>query len=336
MVEFQHPQALWLALLALIPLLGHAHRRVRHANLAGVPADTASDWLERGLRATGVAAIVALVLGVAGLQRPAQSIERIGKGAQMVLLLDRSRSMDQSFAMPGSEKTVAAHVGEPKGAVARKLLADFVSRREDDLLGMVVFSTFPIPVLPLTQKRDIVQASISAGSIGRGLAETDIAGGIERAIRYFEDRAFEGSRLVMLVSDGAGQVDGPDRLRIAHLLRVHRVALYWIYIRAKNGPRIFERPEPGSEPSPERTLHEFFSAMPTPYKAYMAESPEDLQQAIADVGELQRLPVRYADATPSVDISHWCYRVAFALTLLLVVAKLFEVQRLRPFGKLVS
>ncbi|MGI9335415.1 MAG: vWA domain-containing protein, partial [Gammaproteobacteria bacterium] len=197
-------------------------------------------------------------------------------------------------------------------------------------LGMVVFSTFPIPVLPLTQKREILQASIGAGSIGRGLAETDIAGGIERAVRYFEDRAFEGSRLVMLVSDGAGQVDGPDRLRVAHLLRAHRVALYWIYIRANNGPHIFERPDPGAEPSPERTLHEFFSAMPTPYKAYMAESAEDLQRAIADVSELQRLPVRYTDTTPPEDVSHWCYRIAFGLTLVLVGAKLLGLRRVRP------
>lgn len=328
-VAFSQPGALWLLLLALVPLAGHAHRRTRHTHLPLVPPDRASTWIERGLRAAGALCVVALTLGLAGLHRPALEVERIGEGAQMVLLLDRSRSMDLPFARKSFFGLLTAgqrRSADSKGRVARELLSEFVTTRTDDLMGMVVFSTFPIPVLPLTNKQAIVQASISAGNIGRGLADTDIAGGVERAIRYFEDRPFEGSRLVILVSDGAGQVDSPDRLRIAHLLRVNRVALYWIYIRSNNGPQIFEQPPAGEQASPERTLHEFFTAMPTPYRAYMAESPEALQQAIVDVSRLQRLPVRYADVLPREDLSQWCYRGAALLLLIVVAAKLLEIQ----------
>ncbi|MGZ8975777.1 MAG: hypothetical protein ACXW17_21405, partial [Methylomagnum sp.] len=39
-----------------------------------------------------------LLLGLAGLFRREYTVERVGQNAHIVLLLDRSRSMDDSFA----------------------------------------------------------------------------------------------------------------------------------------------------------------------------------------------------------------------------------------------
>lgn len=322
-----HPWVLWLLPLCAIPLLGHAQRSIGYPWLALIPRDRLSRWLERALRAAGALLVVALLLGVSGLHRPEVALERIGRGAHMVLLVDRSRSMDQPFG-EGYRRSGIYDASVPsKGRVARSLLADFVGRRGNDLFGLVAFSTFPIPILQLTGNHDIVQAAIQAGNVGRGLSETNIGAGLERALSFFEDMPYTGSRIVVLVSDGAAEMNQATRLRIINMMNRLRVSLYWIYIRSPHGPRIFDDPEPGAAPVPERLLHAFFSDMGAPYKAYTAASPQALEQAIQDVSRLQNLPLRYTELRPREDLSDLCFSVALALLGLLLLAKLLEVRR---------
>lgn len=325
-VDVLHPWVLLLLPLCLLPLWHHPHRAIGHAWLALVPEDRLSRWLDRFLRLAGALAVAALLLGVSGLHRPEYEVERIGRGAHVVLLVDRSRSMDQPFG-EGYVRGVSRSDSPSKGRIARDLLANFVAGRRTDLFGLVAFSTFPIPILELTSNHDIVQASIEAGNIGRGLSETNIGAGLERALSFFEHVPYSGSRIVVLVSDGAAELSQSTRLRIINMMNRLRVSLYWIYIRSAHGPRIFDEPEPGEELAPERLLHAFFSDMGAPYKAYSASSPQALEQAIRDVARLQNLPLRYWERRPREDLSGGCFAAALALLGLLVAARLLAVRR---------
>lgn len=328
-----YPWVLILLPLSLVPLYFHGHKTLVYSTLSMVPADRLSDFLGIALRGAAALAIGLLVLAVSGLHQPARVIERIGQGAQIVLVLDRSTSMDEPFA--GQEQvthprlTIPKH--ESKGHVARQLLSEFVANRGGDMFSLLVFSTFPIRILPFTQKQDIVQAAIKAGSFGRGLAETNIAAGLKSALESFDDRPYTGSRVIILLSDGAGELDRPSRRQIESLMQRNRVVLYWIYIRSRNSPRILQDTEDtvAQGLSPERSLYRFFSEMDAPFRAYTAESPRALEHAIAEVGRLQNLPNRYPDVIPKRDVSHVCYRMAFLLTLLLTFARLLEVRSWR-------
>ena len=321
----------WLALLPLagLPMLRPLVSGIPYSWLGLVPVDPVSRWIERLLRAVGVLTITLLVLAASGLHRPAYEVERVGHGAHMVLLVDRSTSMDRPFAQRRVVDAAASGTHRSKGEVARELLSRFVAERRNDLFGMVVFSTFPIPVLRPTDHHEVVHASISAGNVGRGLAETNIGAGLEQALDYFEGKPYTGARIVVLVSDGAGEISQTPRLRIAHRMRRLRVSLYWIYIRSARGPVIFDSADSGGgtvvrEMTPERALHEFFSRTGSPYRAYTAESPEDLERAIADVNRLQNLPVRYRETVGRRELSTACLAAALAGLLLLVAAKLSE------------
>ena len=327
-LDVMHGWVLALLPLALLPALRPLASAIPYSWLGLVPADPVSMWADRALRSAGVLAIASLVLAASGLHRPAYEVERIGRGAHMVLLVDRSTSMDRPFALRRGADP-AARGSRSKGEAARELLSRFVAERRNDLFGMVVFSTFPIPVLRLTDHHDVVHASIAAGNVGRGLAETDIGAGLEQALRYFEGRAYTGARIVVLVSDGAGEITQIQRLRIAHLMGRLRVSLYWIYIRSARGPVIFASDDSGAaggpvEMTPELALHQFFSQMGSAYGAYTAESPDDLERAIADVNRLQNLPVRYRETIGRLDLSTACLSVALAGLCLLVAAKSLE------------
>jgi mxaC protein len=246
--------------------------------------------------------------------------------------------MDQAFhvAPRSPEDYRPAFSGPPreaKGKVARRLLAEFAAGRPEDRFAMVVFSAFPLRSLDFTQKPEVIQAAIRAGDVGKGLSDTDIGRGLLAALALFEDRAYHGSRVVLLVSDGGAHLDEDTQRAITETIRRHRVSLYWIYIRSANSPGLLPGRDVGAEVAetvPEHFLHEFFGTMGVPYRAYEAEDPEALKQAIADLTRLESFPIRYLEAAPRRDLSQACYGVALALAALLAAAAALEVRRWRP------
>ena len=345
-MNFEQPAWLWLLPLAVLPLLLQPGRALANAWVSLMPHDRASEALGGLLRGLGVLALAALVVGVAGPYRPEYTVERVGKGAEIVLVLDRSRSMDQGFAGARPSGSAARGTGpeaidfymsqtpgrlrDSKGKVARQMLSDFATKRPDDRFSMIVFSTLPIRVLEFTQKDEAIQAAITAGNIGRGLAETNIGLALLSALSSFDDQPYTGSRIIMLVSDGGDRLDPDASERITYFARKHHVAIYWIYLRSANSPGLMletgESPQ-NADTVPEYALHRFFGAMGTPYRAWEAGTPDALQKAIESVNQLENLPITYLDSVPRRELSAWCRGTALACVLLLLAANLVEIRR---------
>lgn len=324
---FAHPA--WLALLplALLPWWRRRGTVLRYPVLALLPADPLAAAASIAGRLAASLAMAGTVLGLAGLQRPEAQVERLGQGAEIVLLLDRSRSMDQPFLRRDQQSWTDTRA-ETKGQVARRLLAEFSARRPEDTFGMVLFSTAPIPALPFTQRQEPIQAAIAAGALGRGLAETDIGRAMLEAIAYFGERPYSGSRIILLVSDGGAQIDIPTRRRIVEGMRRERIALYWIYIRAFRARSLAADPADDAEAStPEQFLHRYFQALGTPYRAYEADNPDALRRAIEDVSRLQSLPIHYREQVPAEDLTRGCYGAAGLAVALLLALHLLRLRR---------
>jgi mxaC protein len=345
-MSFDDPWLLWLLPLALLPLLRRPGQPTSSGWLAFAPRDALSTFIGRALRAIAALAIATLVIAIAGPHRAEYFAPRIGKGAEIVLLLDRSRSMDQGFAGARPPAAMGGRITpevvdyymsqsqgrlrESKGKVARQLLGEFTSQRPDDRFALVVFSTLPMPVLGFTHHGEVIQAAIAAGNIGRGLSETNIGLALESALDLFIDRPYTGSRIVLLVSDGGDRIDPDLRERLSHQARKHRAAIYWIYLRSANSPGL--RPGPNDSPEaiesvPEMLLNRFFESLETPYRVYEAGNTEALRQAIADVNRLENLPMRYQELVPRRDLETWGHALALLCVLLLLAAKSLEMRR---------
>ena len=312
-----------------MPLFSRDAAVVRFSTLTLIPDDRVSTLIAMILRLARSASLALVAIGLSGPFLPEKEIERIGEGAQIVLLLDRSRSMDQPFGGQPFRNPLVTQDSEAKGTVARRLLSQFVAERRNDKYGMLVFSTEPIQVLPLTDKTDVIQAAIDAGNIGRGLSDTDVGSGIIDAIKLFEGQPYTGSRVVMLVSDGGARLNQATRIHITDLLQRFRVALYWVYIRSRNSPGIVTA-SPGEQRddiAPARVLHEYFKTLETPYRVFDAEDPHALAAAIAEVNKLQSLPIRYLDVVPRKKIANWYYVAAMALIAMLLFVDRMEIRR---------
>ena len=322
-LAFNYPWVLVIGLLALLPLIGRQQHTMDYSWTVLIPQDKLSDWLDWVIRGTTAAAIACITLAIAQPHSREQYIEKIGVGAQIVLLLDRSASMNENFA----GRYFGGRSKETKGKIARDLLLQFVEGRRSDLFSMVSFSTSPIYTLPLTQDRAAIKAAIgAAGTRGRGI--TNIASGLSMALSFFNDQPVTGSRIILLVSDGAARIDTDTQAQLRQWFYQNQVTLYWIYLRNRNSASLSVRPEnPNEQNSPEYFLHQFFQNMDITYHAYEAENPEALSQAIADIGLLENKPIRYLEKIPRIDLSNYFYRVAAFFTLLLLISKAWEINQ---------
>jgi mxaC protein len=327
-LDFLHPWALLLLPLAALPLSRARADTLLFSHLPWLPRDRAGrviGWLRT---ACAVLAIAAIVLGLASPGRPQTQVMRTGRGAEIVVLIDRSRSMDQRM-LPSDWRSIDPMIrtqqswfrGPQKSKTARELLSNFVARRVDDRFALMFFSGGPLPVVSFTQHDEVVQAGITAGGTGPGLSSTDMGRALLAAIAEFDAREYTGSRAILLVSDGGAQLDPPTRHRIEAGLARNRVALYWLYLRSINGADL-HADDPQAGATAEVAMHRFFQSLHTPYHAYQAAEPKDLAQAVADFGRQQNLPLDYTEQVPRNDYARLCFAFGAlsCLTLLMLGA----------------
>jgi mxaC protein len=318
------PIVLLLLPLVLLPLLLSPQRLQGFSSIDGIEADPLSMAIDWGLRIAGALAITALILGIGGLHRLGRTIEKTGEGAHIVLLIDRSSSMDNTFAGRAPEGGE-----ESKSAAARRLLKDFIVHREHDLVGVAAFSTSPMHILPMTDHKDAVMAAVDAMD-RPGLAMTNVGRGLALAFDMQEADTSPAARVIVLVSDGAAVIDRKvqEKLRAAFARRP--INLYWLFLRTAGTPGISTLPAPGEEDTPqampERHLDKFFKSLGITYQAFEAENPEAVGAAIAEIGKLERSPITYRERIPHEDLKTRAFALAFAAMLVLLAAKLAEVR----------
>lgn len=318
-VDIQSPEWLLLLPLAILPWWGSPLRSVPSAWLALLPVDVWSRVIRIALPLLGSVSILSAVIAISGPFIPQQTIERIGRGVHLVLLLDRSRSMDDTFAgrAPSGDE-------ESKGQAAARLLREFLAQRPYDWVGVVGFSTGALYMGPLTAEREPNYAAVAAAALP-GLGYTNVAAGLARALSYFENLPLSGSRAIVLVSDGAAVIEPKiqDALRVA--FKRQRIRLYWIFLRSAESPGIYHAPEDPTQDNPharpEYYLHRYFQSLGVPYRAFEAESPGGLRRAIDTIDRLEKYPFHYQEKRPRRELEAPFYWSALMGLALLLVAK---------------
>lgn len=321
------PWVLLLLPLAVLPWLSHNTDKTV-AWQAMLPHDRLSSWLTRLLKLLSSLSIMALIIALAGPYIPEQIIERSRQGAEFVLLLDRSRSMDDIFSRPPRNTLpVEPFSKSSKRTVSRDYLFEFVKRRPDDRFGYILFSTQATEILPLTYNKEAVLATIDAGGLGKGLSKTDIFKALSKAASMFEHEPYRGSRNILLISDGGEILDADEKMYLHKLFSQMRINLYWIYLRSMRGMTLDKSDDDNLLwlDMPERKLHEFFKTLPTPYQAFEAGSLKEFAAAIDEIDRQQYQPIIVEERLPKQSRSEWFLWLALIFCLPLVAARLYTL-----------
>jgi len=323
---FTHPLVLWLLPLALLPILLERSYTRTYSWVEMLPSDPLSNLIGLLLKILAAISLFCIILGLSGPHSLEQKVERIGVGAQIGLVLDRSASMDDPFA--GS---VGGQVGETKSVAAARLMTEFVNARHNDMIGIITFSNSAMYVLPLSESREAVLAAIKA-TAGNSLFQTNIGGGLTSAVGLFENVPDSGSRAIILISDGAGRVGALAQQKLRDWLERYNITLYWIVLRQPGGISIFDPKYEVRDDTPlpaEVELHDYFKTLRTPFQAYEAENPKALEAAIADINQKEKKPIKYLEKIPGKDFTQLCYLIAALMIALLLGVKYLEVRTWR-------
>ena len=324
---FSYPWLLWLLPLAIVPLLLQRVHAKHYSWVNMLPADPLSDLIGLVLKILAVLTLVFIILGLAAPHTTEQKIERVGVGAQIALVLDRSASMDDPFS--GTTTTAGnTTVGETKSVAAARLITDFVKSRQQDMFGMITFSNSAMYILPLSENKKAVIAAVQATG-GNALFQTNIGSGLTSSAGLFDKIPDSGSRAVILLSDGAGRLDANTQQKVKDWFDRLHISLYWIVLRQPGGLSIFDttyKPAEDQALPPEIELNEFFKTLKTPFKAYEAEDPKSLQLAMNDINNREKKPIKYFEKIPGHDYSNVCFIIAAMMIALLLGVKHLEVK----------
>ncbi|TAL96963.1 MAG: VWA domain-containing protein [Paraburkholderia sp.] len=323
-VDFVRPWLLLMLPVALLPLIPRRSEALGYSFVDWLPVDsvgTAFDYLRRGC---AVLAILAVVLGLAGPGRSHLQVMRVSTGAEIVILMDRSASMDGVMG----KSPVVESGGMSKNEVARRSLRRFISERPDDRLAFLMFGISPVLVVPFTRNHRVIQDAIEGTSFGRGMPDTQLDRGLLAAIRQFDGQPpYAGRRAIVLVSDGGARLNARARADIRAGLARNRISLYFVYLRTST----YTSPDltniaPSYQSSAEAELHRYFETLDTPYRLYQANGAAAMAAAMAEINKQQKSRVSFTEFLPRQDGSTLCFAIALVCCTCLLGLRLVQVR----------
>jgi Ca-activated chloride channel family protein len=215
----------FLYLLLVLPLilgwdwyrLGRKGADMRMPHL-DIFIDAGRSWREYGLYGLSVLRSIALALLILALARPQSSSSRQDvniEGIDIVMAVDISGSM------------LAEDLRPNRLEAAKQVAADFAEGRQNDRIGLVIFSGEAFTQCPLTTDHRILIelfASVKTGMIEDGTA---IGDGLATAVnRLKESTAI--SKVIILLTDGENNMGVLDPLSAAEIARIFGIRVYTI------------------------------------------------------------------------------------------------------------
>ena len=311
----------WLLLLPLIslPFLFSISDKFLISNINLFYEDNLSKKINLITKVIMSSIILLLIMILANPWSKSSTITQIGKGAQLVFVIDRSVSMSKPFIGGDENKS------EIKSTAARRILKDFIHNRPLDMIGIVGFSNSALYGSKITKNRDYTYAAIDAATKS-SINQTNIGSGITSGLFMFSEIATTGSQALVLLSDGAGKISKRVKNRISQILTEQKINLYWIIIKEPNDPSLFSDNTylEGREPTIIK-LDMFFKSLNTEYQAYEAENPDALSTAIMDIDSKEKRPIKIEKDIPGKNYNPLLLKVLLMLLISLILIKNFKV-----------
>ena len=247
-MSFANP---WLLLLSL-PLCAAAWRLFRRGRKAGIrfsavgrlPAKTAG-WRAKVAALTPFVLLAGLALLVVAAARPRSPLAHESRSVDAIAIamtVDVSGSMDALDLTPKGERFSRETT---RLAVVKKLFAQFVEKRPDDLIGLVTFGGYASTRSPLTADheallnvlRGVQISSVAYDAQGRAISGdeqmTAVGDGLATALARLKD-AKPKSKIVILLSDGVSNTGAVEPAEAAAAAKKMGVKVYAIGVGTRS------------------------------------------------------------------------------------------------------
>jgi Ca-activated chloride channel family protein len=321
-MTFAHPYL--LLLLLLLPLAAWLKGK------RGQPPAFlySSAQLVRGLvnitpyKAGGFLAVLrwlVLVLFIVGLAQPRlmkSQTQVKASGVDMVVAFDLSGSMAaEDFELHGKNVN--------RLTMAREVLQEFIEKRPNDRIGLVVFASEAFIASPLTLDHDFLMENLNRLQLGTiDPNKTAIGSGLSTAINRLRDLKAK-SKIVILMTDGVNNAGKVSPLTAAEAAQALGVKVYTIGV----GTRGMARTPAGRNPLTGQVVYQMQQvdidedtlkkiAEDTGGKYYRADNAERFQAIYEEIDKLEKTEADIKKYTQFRELFPWV--VSFGLSLLLL------------------
>ncbi len=226
-IQFAYPWLLLLALL-LLPLFYFYRRRnkIKFSSTALLATLPRPAYLSIAKHALFTLRMLSMLLIITAAARPQQiSGQRTQRtsGLDMMLIIDTSGSMRalDFFAANGERQS--------RLAVVKEVLAKFISARQNDRIGMIVFGDEAYTQAPLTADHDVLQEFLAQVEIGMAGENTAIGDAIGVATSRLKDIEAK-SKVAVLLTDGENTAGRLTPLLAMQAAQSQHIKIYTIGI----------------------------------------------------------------------------------------------------------
>ncbi len=251
-------------------------------------------------------ALALLVLAMARPQRKWEEEKIKADALDIVLAMDISPSM------------LSKDFDPDRLSVAKRVAADFVSKRPHDRIGLVAFSAEAFTQCPLTTDRRVVQSFINELTVGRLEDGTAIGMGLATAVNRLKDSPSR-TKIVVLLTDGENNTGYIAPLKAAEIAQTLSIRVYTVGIGsdgvvmspAQRNPDGSYSFAPRYMQFDTQLLEEIASG--TGGKFYRAYSEHDLEAIYAEIDRLEKTKIEVSTVRRTTDYFHWFIAAAVLL-----------------------
>ena len=165
-----------------------------------------------------IAAIIALASPV--LTKNYTNVKK--EGRDIVLVIDSSESMRKTGFDPKDSK-------RNKFDVVKEVVSDFIQKRKNDRIGMVVFADVAFIASPLTFEKDFLSKITEMQKLGMAGKRTAINDALVQSYNLMRQSKAK-SKVVILLTDGKDNMSKVPLADVKHMIKKRDVKLYAIGI----------------------------------------------------------------------------------------------------------
>lgn len=279
-------------------------------SLEPVPENRVSRIFSFAFRTSWILLLLLLIILSAGLRFTGGERIKYGYGADIVFLLDESRSMKDPF---GSQESILLGARSPEGpskfSAAKKAIAQFMEKRRSgqDRYGLTGFGQSAVQILPLTMNHELFLRSLESQEcvLSSTFIYNPIASGLNELMQ-----SGARSRVLVLVSDGGGPVDD-KKFGFSAIVRKYGIRFYWVSL--------------GTEWLNE--LPEFVEKLGTLGRRMDISNGPELEKGFEEIHRLEKSIVRYKSSTPGFSAGPIVYSALLLMALTWISHSMFVYRR---------
>lgn len=185
-----------------------------------------------------------------------QKSQNKNKGRDLVFVLDTSGSMNESGYDEENKQ-------KGKFEILKEILKDFIKKRYDDNIGVVIFGTFAYTALPITYDTKAVSFLLDFFDVGIAGNSTAIGDGLYEAIKSLK-KSKAKNKVIILLTDGHNNSGSHSIKEEAKIAKKMGIKIYTIGIGTDYDKALLEKisKESGAksfEAKDAKTLREIYS-----------------------------------------------------------------------------